>query len=142
MKATVANPIHWAARVPIATPSNPNAATTFVPFTLNPSARTMLSRMLIPFTVISATIALTLSCMPMNHPFRAIRQRVAGAAHILMKKYLDANARTSGVQSTTRKAAFTNIHCTAMRNTAMARDMASARNRMPAHSLLSSLPYA
>ena len=102
----------------------------------------MLIRTFIPLTTKSVTIGLTLSCMPMNHPLKAIRDKVAGAAHILMKKYFDASSRTSGVQSTTQNAALTNIHWMAMSTSANANDIPSARVRILAHSLSSFRPQA
>ena len=46
----------------------------------------MLPIMFPPLTTRSQLIGATLSCMPMNQPLKAIRESVAGAAHILMKK--------------------------------------------------------
>ena len=74
--AAVRRPEYWATTVPAAIPANPITM-----------ASTMLMRMFIPLTTRSVVIGLTLSCMPMNQPFRAIRLSVAGAAHIRMKKY-------------------------------------------------------
>ena len=80
------SPEYWATTVPSAIPENPMAGSTM------PRAREMLMRIFIPLTTKSVTIGLTLSCIPMNQPFRAIRLKVAGAAHILMKKYFEASS--------------------------------------------------
>ena len=146
LKAMISNetrrPVHCATTVPAAIPVNPIPRMISCPPIVKPRASTKLIRMFIPLTVTSATIADTLSCMPMNQPFKAIRLKVAGAAQILTKKYSEASSRTCGEQSTTRKAAFTNIHCIAIRSNAIASDIPNALERIRAHSLRSPRPYA
>ena len=106
----VKRPEYWAATVPAAIPAKPIGLSSQLSPAGMPNASVMLINIFIPFTTNSVIIGLTLSCMPMNQPLKAIRERVAGAAQIRMKKYFDASSRTSGVQSTTRKAALTNTH--------------------------------
>ena len=72
-----------------------------------------------------------LSCRPMNHPLKANSESVAGAAQMRMWKYRVASSRTSGEQSTTRKASHTTAHCRAMSTTPDRTAMRSARIRMP-----------
>ena len=138
-RAAVRRPEYWATTVPAAIPAKPIPS---YPRGFIPRARTMLMSTFIPLTVKSVAIGLTLSCIPMNHPLKAIRPRVAGAAHMRMKKYFEASERTSGVQSTTRKAALTNIHWMAIRAKAHARAIPKARVKIRAHSFLSPRPYA
>ena len=135
------SPEYWATTVPAATPTKPIPPICQPP-RVNPRARTTLIRIFIPLTVKSVSIGLTLSCIPMNQPLRAIRLRVAGAAQIRTKKYLAASSRTSGVESTTRKAAWTKTHCIAMSTRAQASAIPRARANMRAHSRLSPRPKA
>ena len=107
-----------------------------------PRASTKLISTLVPLTVRSTAIGLTLSCIPMNQPLKAIRLRVAGAAHIRMKKYFEASSRTSGVHSMTRKAALTNTHWMRISSRAQARAIPNDLANMRAHSLRSPLPNA
>ena len=51
-----------------------------------PRERTTEATMLTPLTTRSVVIALTPSCIPMNQPLKAMSERVAGAAQILMRK--------------------------------------------------------
>ena len=89
------SPEYCATTVPAAMPENPIPSINVpVDGRVMPRARMMLIRTFIPLTTKSAIIALTLSCIPMNQPFKAIRLRVAGAAQILMKKYCEASSRT------------------------------------------------
>ena len=141
-RATI-SPEYCAATVPAAIPKNPMPLTnTPADGRVMPNASTTLIRIFIPLTTKSVIIALTLSCIPMNQPLRAIRLKVAGAAHILMKKYLEASSRTWGVQSTTRKAALTKIHWIRIRQNAIPREMPNALVRILAHSFQSCFPNA
>jgi len=56
------------------------------------------------FTIRSTHILLAESCIPTNQPLKAMRDMVAGAAQMRIKKYFNANSITSGVPSTTSKA--------------------------------------
>ena len=102
----------------------------------------MLIKTFIPFTTKSVSIGLTLSCIPINQPLNAMSPKVAGAAHILTKKYMDANSLTWSVQSTTANAIETKTHCTAISSKAQARAIPAARKKIRAHSLMSPRPYA
>ena len=78
---TTIRPEYWAITVPQAMPVNP------IPWKdvpLRPRASRMLATIFTPLTVMSVSIELNVSCIPMNHPLRAIRLNVAGAAHTLM----------------------------------------------------------
>ena len=105
-----------------------------------PRARNMLARILTPFTITSVSIELKVSCIPMNQPRKAIRLRVAGAAQILMKKYLSARDLTSAEQSTRRNTSFWNGHWTIRSASDIRRAVPTARNRCVLHSCQSSRP--
>ena len=126
------SPLYCAATVPTAIPLKP----------IPPVAKRMLRATLSTLTRMSVIIGETLSCMPMNQPFTAIMLSVAGAAHILMKKYLRASSPTCGEQSSTRKAPLMKIHWIAIRKTEQARAMPNALERIFAHSFLSLCPNA
>ena len=81
MLAATRSPVYWAMKVPQAMPLKPIP---LKPVPGTPIARNMLARMLIPFTTRSVSIELKESCIPMNQPLKAMRLKVAGAAHILM----------------------------------------------------------
>ena len=72
-------PVHWAMRVPQATPAKPSAGRPAYP-----KARPMDRRMFVALTRRSQIIGLTVSCMPMNQPLKANSERVAGAAQMRM----------------------------------------------------------
>ena len=107
--AAYSRPEYWAMRVPAAIPSKPIPSKRKPP-NVNPIARTMLTRTLPRLTMKSTIIGFTLSCIPMNQPLSAIRDNVAGAAHILIWKYLSASSLTSGEHLTKRKAKSTKTH--------------------------------
>ena len=134
--AATDSPLYCATTVPAGIPTNPIPSMPTSP-TWIPNASTILIRTFMILTVRSTVIALTLSCIPMNQPLNAINDRVAGAAQILMKKYLDASSCTSGVHSTNRNAAFTNIHWIIMRTAAHESDMPNDLVSILAHSFLS-----
>ena len=70
------SPVYWAVNTAQAIPLNP------IPiFTAN----NRLSPRLATFTVMSAAIGLMAFCIPMKKPLNTNRERVAGAAQILMK---------------------------------------------------------
>ena len=75
-------------------------------------------------TVMSTAIGKTVFCIPMNQPLNTISERVAGASHILMKKYFLASSWTSAEQSMKRKAASTKSHWINIRNEAESRAVA------------------
>ncbi len=75
------SPEYCAATVPKAIPLKPRPSN---PVPGIPKVRSMLNRMLPPFTIKSVSIELNVSCIPMNHPRNAIRLRVAGAAQTRM----------------------------------------------------------
>ena len=107
-----------------------------------PRLSIMLAMILVTFTTRSVIIELIESCIPMNQPLKDIRERVAGAAQMRMKKYLRARVLTSGEQSTARKASFVKGHWTARVNAARpsASSRALASNRP--HSFISPRPRA
>jgi hypothetical protein len=59
----------------------------------------MLNSTLDMFTVTSTAIGLTAFCIPIKKPLKTLRESVAGAAHILIKKYSLAKASTCGEHS-------------------------------------------
>ncbi len=77
MVAAVRRPLYWAMKVPQAMPEKPMPLKE-VPGM--PRARMMLATIFIPFTMISVSIELKVSCIPMNQPRITIRLNVAGAA--------------------------------------------------------------
>ena len=105
-------PVYCAMTVPRATPANPSGV-------CRPSQ--MLAERLTMLTVMSTIIGKTVFCMPMNQPLKTISDRVAGASHILMKKYLRASSCTSPEQSMNINAASTNSHWMAIRKVAESR---------------------
>ena len=141
MTMATARPVYCAMTVPQAMPLNPIPSKDTAPAWI-PRARTMLETALITFTARSVAIGLIPSCIPMNHPFNAIRLRVAGAAHMRMKKYPDARASTSGEQSTKRKAPLTKSHCMAISTTDESIASPTALVRMRPAALSSPRPYA
>ena len=71
--------------------------------------------------------------MPMNQPLRANSDRVAGAAHTLIWKYLDDSSLTSSEQSTARNATLRKTPCRTMMRNAAARAIERAlRSILPA----------
>ena len=102
----------------------------------------MLAAMLTPFTTRSVIMELNESCIPMNHPLKAIRPSVAGAAQTRMKKYLSASPLTSEELSTRRKASFVKGHCINRMRAAQPSASSTARIRMRAHSRRSPRPKA
>ena len=109
-------PVYWAMTVPRATPAKPRGVC---------RPRKMLMPRLTTLTVMSTAIGKTVFCMPMNQPLNTISERVAGASHILMKKYFRASSWTSAEQSMKRKAASTKSHWISIRNEAESRAVAS-----------------
>ena len=105
-------------------------------------ARTALAAIFTTFTTISTAIGETVFCMPINHPLNVNNARVAGAAHILIKKYCLESASSSGVQSITINAASTKNHCIAIRKSAETKAVASPFTRYFMASDRSLLPYA
>ena len=93
-------------------------------------------------TIKSVTIELTLSCMPMNQPRKAISDKLAGAAQIRMKKYCSARARTCGEQSTKRKTALTKGHCNRSMKNAIRKESPTPRQSSEAISCRSPRPQA
>ena len=75
--AAVRRPLYWAMKVPQAMPVKPMPLNE-VPGM--PRARKTLATMFMPFTMMSVSIELKVSCIPMNHPLITIRLKVAGAA--------------------------------------------------------------
>ena len=107
-----------------------------------PRPSNMLAAMFTPFTTKSVHMLLLLSCMPMNHPRKAIRLSVAGAAQTLMKKYSLARETTSRLLLTSRRASLAKGHCRS--RTAAAKSSARPRPRpsiLP-HSRFASCPMA
>lgn len=99
-----------------------------------------LPAMLTPLTMKSVHIELTVSCIPTNQPLKVISDNVAGAAHTLMEKYSSAKPRTSGVQSTTRKASRVNGICIARMAAAISSASPTPRQSDLAHSRMSPRP--
>ena len=64
----------------------------------------MLAKRFVTLTVTSTTIGLMVFCIPMNQPLKTKSERVAGAAQILMLKYVLANCSVEGDVSTIKKA--------------------------------------
>ena len=91
-------------------------------------------------TIRSVIIGRTLSCIPMNQPFTAMRVNVAGAAQILTWKYPSASSLTSGEHFTTRKARSTKTHWANMQAAAMIRAMPEDLNNASAAAFMSPLP--
>ena len=94
----------------------------------------MLAAMFTMFTVRSVSIELTLSCIPMNQPLRAIRLRVAGAAQMRMMTYWMASWATPGVASRKMRARREMGHCSTISNAANPSDSFSALTRIAEHS--------
>ena len=113
-----------------------------MPIAGTPNARHMLADVLTKKTMRSAAMGLTLSCIPMNQPLKAISERAAGAAHILIMKYRVASSRTSGVQWTTAKASFRKGSRMATRSNPASSPVTAALARMPAWPEVSPLPKA
>ena len=94
LKATVqrqnSSPQYWAIRVPAAIPSKPRPCQP-----PSPKLSRMLEAMFTTLIIRSVHIELIESCIPTNQPLKAISEMVAGAAHILMRKYLAASSSTS-----------------------------------------------
>ena len=101
-----------------------------------------LAAILTPLTTRSVIMELNESCIPMNHPRKAIRPSVAGAAHTRMKKYFSASSRTSDELSTSRNAIFVKGHCIRRMRAAQPSASSTARIRMRAHSRRSPRPKA
>ena len=76
----------------------------------------------------------------MNHPLKAIRLKVAGAAHILMWKYLSANALTSSEHWTNTNISFWKGHWIKMRSKADSTAALSPLLRLAAQAPQSSRP--
>ena len=102
----------------------------------------MLAAIVTPLTTRSVIMELNESCIPMNQPLKAIRQSVAGAAHMRMKKYLSARSLTSDELSTSRKASLVKGHWIRMMRAAQPSASSTARIRMRAHSRRSPRPKA
>ena len=130
-------PEYWAIRVPQAIPVNPIPEKE-VPGM--PRARRTLATIFIPFTMMSVSIEEKVSCIPMNHPLKAIRLKVAGAAHILMWKYLSANALTSSEHWTNTNISFWKGHWIKMRSKADSTAALSPLLRLAAQAPQSSRP--
>lgn len=79
------SPEYCARSVPQATPAKPRGV-------LRVNKR--LATILTIFTKTSIAIGLTVSCIPMNQPLNTNMESVAGAAHILMLKYVSASSFT------------------------------------------------
>ena len=95
-------PVYCAITVPKAIPLNPMGVYN-AKYTLAPKLTT--------FTVISVIIGITVFCIPIKNPLKTNSERVAGAAHILMKKYCLTYFSASGEQSIRLSAMSTYHHC-------------------------------
>ena len=115
--------------VPRGIPTNPRPCQLPIP-----KLSIMLAAMFTMFTVRSVSIELTLSCIPMNQPLRAIRLRVAGAAQMRMMTYWMASWATPGVASRKMRARREMGHCSTISNAANPSDSFSALTRIPEHS--------
>ena len=107
MMAAVSRPEYWAMNVPQAIPEKPMPEKEEPGM---PRANRMLATIFIPLTIMSVSIDENVSCIPMNQPLRVIRLKVAGAAQILMWKYLRASVLTSSELCTNKNISFWKGH--------------------------------